>query len=72
MNVSQKNCPYRSCVTTDGYPCIFPFKYKNVTLEGLETELTYTKCSTVGLFVPWCPTGNYDFSIPSYHTPHLK
>ena len=50
-------CSYRKCLTTDGEPCIFPFKHKNVTLEGLETELIYKKCSTVGLFVPWCPTG---------------
>ena len=50
-------CSYRKCLTTDGEPCIFPFKHKNVTLEGLETELVYKKCSTVGLFVPWCPTG---------------
>ena len=53
-------CSYRSCLTTDGEACIFPFKHKNVTMEGLETEQLYTKCATVDLFVPWCPTGkNY-------------
>ena len=51
-------CSYRTCLTTDGDDCVFPFKYRNKTNDGFETELTYHECSTVDLYKPWCPTGN--------------
>jgi hypothetical protein len=50
-------CSYRSCLTIQGEPCIFPFAYKNVSIIGIETELTYTECSSEDLHRPWCPTG---------------
>ena len=51
-------CQYKSCLTIQGEPCIFPFRYKNVTVDGLETELMYTECSSQNLHRPWCPTSN--------------
>ena len=50
-------CHYKKCVTLQGEPCIFPFTYANVSYDGIETEITYTVCSTQDLYKPWCPTG---------------
>ena len=60
----QKNkalCSYRSCLTTEGEECIFPFKYSNKTADGIETQWTYYECSTVDLYQSWCPTGKILF-----------
>lgn len=56
-------CMYRTCLTTQGEECIFPFRYKNITIDGIETDLTYNECSTVHLYKPWCPTGNFKLSL---------
>ena len=40
-------CEYQSCYTTDGFPCIFPFKYKGTK---------HTKCISEDVYMPWCPT----------------
>ena len=45
-----------ACMTTEGKQCLFPFKYRNRTDDGTETELTFYKCSTEDLYRPWCPT----------------
>ena len=56
-------CQYKSCLTIQGEPCIFPFRYKNVTIDGLETELIYTECSSQNLHRPWCPTSKFDMKL---------
>ena len=40
-------CEYKSCYTTDGNECIFPFYYKNVL---------YKKCISTDVYMPWCAT----------------
>ena len=45
-------CEYQACYTHDGFPCIFPFKYKDVE---------YRNCSSTDLYEPWCPTGEKNF-----------
>ena len=40
-------CEYQSCSTTEGFACIFPFKYKGVE---------YKKCISEDVYKPWCPT----------------
>lgn len=51
-------CKYRGCYTTKGKQCVFPFNYRNISDDGVITPLTLTKCSTIDLYRPWCPTGN--------------
>ncbi|TRY78180.1 hypothetical protein TCAL_06223 [Tigriopus californicus] len=45
-----------ACYTTQGKQCIFPFSYQNVSASGEVTDLEYTKCSTLDVFLPWCAT----------------
>ena len=40
-------CEHQFCYTRDGFDCILPFKYK---------DITYRNCSSQDLFKPWCPT----------------
>ncbi|XP_059096703.1 uncharacterized protein LOC131891197 [Tigriopus californicus] len=49
-------CEYKACYTTQGKQCIFPFSYQNVSASGEVTDLEYTKCSTLDVFLPWCAT----------------
>jgi hypothetical protein len=46
-NLNNAVCEYKSCYTTQGNECIFPFSYKNVT---------YTKCTSEDVYIPWCAT----------------
>ncbi len=50
------NFLHKGCFTLDGTQCILPFKYFNVSEAGVVTELTYTKCTTIDIYKPWCPT----------------
>lgn len=43
----------------EGKQCILPFNYRNVSDDGTITELTYTRCTTLDIYKPWCPTGTY-------------
>ena len=45
-------CEYKACMTTSGKKCLFPFVYDNQT----HPELTYTICSGLDVYRPWCPT----------------
>jgi hypothetical protein len=45
-------CEYKTCYTTIGEQCIFPFTYKN----GTHDPLTYMTCAGVDVHKPWCPT----------------
>ncbi len=49
------------CFTLEGKQCIFPFQYFNVSDDGTRTDLTYTKCTTLDIYRPWCPTGQRKF-----------
>ena len=40
-------CEYKSCYTTQGNECVFPFYYKNVL---------YKKCTSTDVYIPWCAT----------------
>ena len=40
-------CEHKSCYTTQGNECVFPFYYKNVL---------YKKCTSVDVYLPWCAT----------------
>jgi hypothetical protein len=40
-------CEYKSCYTTEGNECVFPFYYKNVL---------YKKCTSEDVYIPWCAT----------------
>ena len=40
-------CEYQSCYTKEGFECIFPFTYKDVT---------YTNCISEDVYIPWCAT----------------
>ncbi len=40
-------CEHKSCYTTEGNECVFPFYYKNVR---------YTNCTSVDVYIPWCAT----------------
>ena len=40
-----------ACMTTVGKKCLFPFKYSNDT-----DTYTYTICSGLDVYRPWCPT----------------
>ena len=57
-----------ACMTTEGKQCLFPFKYRNKTddTSGHDdaewTELEYTKCSTLDIYRPWCPTSKNECS----------
>ncbi|TRY78007.1 hypothetical protein TCAL_08608, partial [Tigriopus californicus] len=50
-------CQVKACLTTTGLPCLFPFKYRNISWGGEETEIEYWQCSSLDLHVPWCATG---------------
>lgn len=41
-------CEHQVCYTHQGFECIFPFVYKNIT---------YRNCSSQDVYKPWCPTG---------------
>lgn len=56
-------CEYKACFATDGEQCIFPFNYRNISLDGEITELVYDKCTSISLHRPWCPTSVY---FPGY------
>ena len=45
-------CEYKTCMTTKGKKCLFPFAYKNNT----HPSLTYRICSGLDVYRPWCPT----------------
>jgi Fibronectin type II domain len=40
-------CEYKSCYTTQGNECVFPFYYKNVL---------YKNCTSEDVYLPWCAT----------------
>jgi hypothetical protein len=40
-------CEHKSCYTTQGNECVFPFYYKNVQ---------YKNCTSVDVYLPWCAT----------------
>ena len=46
------SCEYKTCMTTKGKKCLFPFAYKNET----HPSLTYKICSGLDVYRPWCPT----------------
>lgn len=46
-----------ACLAKNGKQCIFPFSYRNVTDEGVQTNITYKSCSSLDIHRPWCPTG---------------
>ena len=35
---------------------MFPFTFRNISLNGVVTPVNYTKCSSLDLHTPWCPT----------------
>lgn len=45
-------CQYKHCMTHQGKPCLFPFVYDNET----HPILTFTICSGLDVYRPWCPT----------------
>ena len=45
-------CEYKTCMTTKGKRCLFPFVYNNDT----HPSLTYKICSGLDVYRPWCPT----------------
>lgn len=45
-----------ACRTKRGYNCVFPFTYRNVSLDGTVTDVVYRGCSSLDIYTPWCPT----------------
>ena len=45
-------CEYKACMTTKGKKCLFPYIYNNET----HPSLSYTICSGLDVYRPWCPT----------------
>ena len=41
-------CEYQSCYTKEGFECVFPFTYKNVS---------HDKCISEDVYQPWYATG---------------
>jgi hypothetical protein len=44
---NQAICEYKSCYTTEGNECIFPFYYKDIRRK---------KCISDDVYIPWCAT----------------
>ena len=45
-----------ACYTKQGQQCLFPFTYRNESITGVQTQVNFTKCSSLDLHTPWCPT----------------
>jgi len=56
QNPIKPNFSSSDCRTERGKTCIFPFTYRNVSVDGTVTDLNYTSCTSLDLYVPWCPT----------------